>query len=99
MRKVLAIIFLIIFSFQVIPLKAVGKLLVKGQTEEEVKHGCDDSGDLDGKAGKYNDLIFHSTMNFSSVRTIEKDKSFMEHRSDALPLSHVAEIPSPPPNA
>lgn len=99
MRKHLAILFLIVFSFQVLPMKTIGKLLVKGQTEEEVKHGCDDGGDdMDLKTGKYNDLIAHSYTSFSVTELSVKSRTITVHYSDVLPVAHVAEIPSPPPN-
>jgi len=40
MKKFLAIIFLTIFAFQVLPIKAIGKILASGQMTEEVhEHG------------------------------------------------------------
>lgn len=41
MRKLLSIIFLAIFTFQILPVKAIGKLLCSNQMTEEVQeHGC-----------------------------------------------------------
>lgn len=37
MRKFLAILFLIIFSTQVLPVKSIGKVLCSGQNNEEVQ--------------------------------------------------------------
>ena len=40
MKKFLAIIFLTVFAFQVLPIKAIGKILWDGQMTEEVhEHG------------------------------------------------------------
>ncbi|HEY0298387.1 MAG TPA: hypothetical protein VGB84_04130 [Arachidicoccus sp.] len=39
MKKFLAILCLVIFTFQVIPVKVVGKLLSSGQVTEDVQHG------------------------------------------------------------
>ena len=99
MRKLLAILFLLVFSIQVLPVKAIGKLLSKGQTEEEVKHSCD-GGDNDdmANAGKYLDLIDHSYNSFSAEKFIEQHKVADRHYADDLPMSHISEIPSPPPN-
>jgi len=98
MRKYLAVLFLIIFSFQVLPLKVVGKLLVKGQTEEDVKGDCDDDADIDGKVAKYNDFILHPSEGFYTEVSKEKTVSFIVHRAYDLPVSYVADIISPPPN-
>ena len=97
MRKLLAILFLLIFSFQVLPVRAIGKLLSKAQqTEEEVKHSCDKDGD--GDALKYVDLINHSYSTFPARGFIVKDKTINVHYADDLPAAHITEIPSPPPN-
>jgi len=101
MRKCLAVIFLIIFSFQVLPMKVLGKLLAKGQTEEEVKgdSDCDsDSDGLDGKVSKYNEFIFEIPQDCSVVFLVKKIVNTIVHKSDDLPVCYVAEILSPPPN-
>ena len=97
MKKLLAIVFLVIFSFQVVPVKALGKLLSKGQTEEEVKKDCDSGDDCDN-AGKYLDLIHHTANTFTATTFMVVDKVAIWHYADVLPVSHVADIPSPPPN-
>ena len=45
MRGFIALFFLMVFSFQVLPLKALGRLLAKAQMTEEVKHSCDKDDD------------------------------------------------------
>lgn len=99
MRKCLAVMFLIIFSFQVIPMKVIGKLLAKGQTEEEVKHSSDDcKDDGDGKTGKYNDLMSYCHHEFSVSEPAVKNQVWEMHRSEDVPAAPVTEIPCPPPN-
>lgn len=51
MRKFIAIICLAIFSFQVIPVRALGKLLASAQMTEEIPHDCNakSSNDLNKK--------------------------------------------------
>jgi len=41
MKQLLSIMFLTIFSFQIIPIKEIGKLLWSGQMTEEVHNTCD----------------------------------------------------------
>ena len=99
MRKLLAILFLLVFSLQVLPVKAIGKLLSKQQTEEDVKHSCDnaDKDDLNN-TGKYLDLIDHSFENFTAERFVALNKVAKHCYDDDLPTAHIADIPSPPPN-
>jgi hypothetical protein len=64
MRACIALLFLFIFSFQVLPVRALGKMIAKAQMTEEVKGDCDDDannctddtdadgGDGDGKGSK-----------------------------------------------
>ena len=99
MRKLLAILFLLVFSMQVLPVKAIGKLLSKGQTEEEVKHSCDgcDKDDL-SNGGKFMDLIDHSYENFTTERFVALIKVPKRYYAVDLPIGHIDDIPSPPPN-
>ena len=102
MRKWLAVVFLIIFSCQVLPVRSIGKLLAKGQTEEEVKHSCDSSDDdCTGGALSFTDFIYqqHSTYEISRPSAIYvSGVSFAWHPAVDLPPSHACEILSPPPN-
>ncbi len=89
--------FLFVFSFQVLPVKTLGKLLAKGQTEEEVKHDCsgDDCGD---DAVKYLDFVCGIEKFTSTEQLIQNRASYLVHRSAMLPPSYIGEILSPPPN-
>ena len=101
MRKLLAIIFLTVFSFQVLPLKAIGKLLSSGQTTEEVQHGLDGEDGPGGKVAKFGDDIIyhHHTFDLFASRCGFNDQvSVFIHRAEALPSVHVAEMLSPPPD-
>ena len=42
MRAWISLFFLFIFSFQVLPVRALGKMIAKAQMTEEVKGDCDD---------------------------------------------------------
>ncbi len=108
MRNVAAIFFLLIFSFQVLPIKAIGKLLAKNQMTEEVKQDCSDTDDDnkedskegkdDNKEGKYNDL-FHNIHAATPIGDLAiKKKVISNHGSDDLPNSYVEDIICPPPN-
>lgn len=45
MRACISLFFLFIFSFQVLPVRALGKMIAKAQMTEEVKGDCDDNAD------------------------------------------------------
>lgn len=45
MKQLVALFFLIVFSFQVVPVKALGRLIAKAQMTEEVKGSCDSDDD------------------------------------------------------
>ncbi len=102
MRRFLALIFLIIFSFQVLPLKAIGKLLAKGQTTEEVQEDGAGIDDFDGKVVKFQEeqnFASHSNNNLAaSVRYFNEKLTALIHMAEKLPLVHVTKIPSPPPD-
>lgn len=108
MRRWLALLFLLIFSFQVLPFRAKGKLVGKAQTEEEVKNGakddCGDSGDSDCSdddpfSGKFGEWVDHSLpgLDFHYISRIHKVASYI--KDDDVRCSYVGDIISPPPNA
>jgi hypothetical protein len=111
-NRVLAYFFLIIFSFQALPVKAIGKLLSKSQLTEEVKGDCqdtddtndtDDSGDLDdyddGDENPLKEMIFDHIANEKFLPyTLILNNSWHHHADDDLPNSHTKDIHCPPPN-
>ncbi len=108
----LAYFFLIIFSFQALPVKAIGKLLSKSQLTEEVKGDCqdtddtndtDDSGDLDdyddGDDSPLKEMMFHHpVLDKLSNYVFVADNTWHHHADDGLPNSHTKDIHCPPPN-
>lgn len=97
MRRFVAFIFLTIFSFQLLPVRAIGKLFAKSQQTEEVKDSCsDDSCDDDA----IDDFFFFAHSDLAGTyapETFKKPEVFCA--DDNLPPSHVGEIVCPPPNA
>jgi hypothetical protein len=99
MRKCLAIMFLVIFSLQVLPLKVIGKLLCKGQNTEEVQE--DEAGeDGDARLAKYNDdhTLPPTTDLTATMLAFGEKVTAIFLKADALPSVHVAELLSPPPD-
>lgn len=100
MRHFLAYVFLIIFSFQVLPVKEIGKILFKAQMTEEI-HEAGHSSD-DGPSAKLKkDSDFFKLMeheNIAIMQYIAATVNTAIHLSDRLPRQHVPDILTPPPN-
>lgn len=102
MKKWLAYIFLVIFSFQVIPVKELGKLLFKGQvTEEEVigfESTTDESPNL--KLKKETDPFHPNTItqDHARIEFLTHQLITAIHIAERLPNNFVPEIFTPPPN-
>ena len=103
MKKLLAYIFLFIFSFQILPVKELGKMLFKNQLTEEIK----ETGDAEGESGeslklkKDSDPFHHSEWSGENTARIKHLSDFLDvvfHEAERLPSHHIAEIPTPPPN-
>lgn len=99
MRRLLAYIMLTIFSFQIIPIKEIGKILFKSQLTEEIHEVCED----DCEAG---DFKFKETIAFkgSAISYINQEHYFQcklvvaIHMAAQLDHQHFPDIFVPPPN-
>ena len=102
MRKLLAIIFLIIFSLQVVPLKGIGKMLCKSQVAGDMDDDDDGGNDLPpGKLVKFgDDMNLHATSwdPVTGSAYFENKILVFSNIDDTLPSVFVADITSPPPN-
>ncbi|PZF71990.1 hypothetical protein DN068_15255 [Taibaiella soli] len=100
MRQHLAMFFLLIFSFQVLPVKEIGKLLFKSTTTEEIHEGhADDGPDL--KIKKEGDPFHVSFMDMTSTARAKEFTAkvlLVIHRTASLPDYHIPDILTPPPN-
>lgn len=101
MKRLLAYFFIIIFSTQALPIKAIGKILAKNQLTEEVKNDCDDDADdIDDDGTEFLPDLYleHNAFSFSESPAITGHVSPVMHAEDRLPNSHVLDIVCPPPN-
>jgi len=101
MRYFLAILLMVIFSLQVLPVRKIGRVLSKAQGTEEVQN--DDDGLADDGPGSTGFFTGDLLMDHQSFDVVEY-KSFVDRKikaillqTEALPLVLVARIPSPPP--
>ncbi len=101
MRHLLAILFLVVFSLQVVPVKSIGKLLCKQGTEEVQgdNSGVDNLGS-DATSICYTDIILsrHSFDPVASSLHIAGKVSGIIRHAEELPFAFVNSIPSPPPD-
>lgn len=104
MKKFLAIICLLIFSIQILPIKQIGAILYKGQITEELHQHHDDCGnDISVKFKKDGDPnngnIVVANQRLSRELCLSQQIELMIHASESLPSYHVSDIFAPPPNA
>jgi hypothetical protein len=103
MKHLVAYLFLFIFSFQVLPVKEIGKILFKNQLTEEVKEsGCEDGCDGEtSKLKKEGDPLQYTKLGEQQTARIQYLSHSLQtaiHEAERLPIHHVGEILTPPPN-
>lgn len=100
-KKAFAYIFLIMFSFQVLPVKELGKLLFSGQMTEEVHQSCDFEDDFSHEKIKKSTELYHAIALPETCAVLKYSNSKVSaafYQAHQLPLSHVPDILTPPPN-
>jgi hypothetical protein len=104
MKHFVAYIFLIVFSFQVLPVKELGKVLFKGQMTEEVHESCgaDCSNDCPvskiKKESEYGNILHVAQESIALQSYINSKLHTAIHNTEILPKHFVADITTPPPN-
>ena len=101
MKQIIACLFLAIFSFQVLPVKEIGKMLFKGQiTEEEVHNWGGPLEEVPSKHKKDGEPLYYNKEFQAAARS-----EFLTHQlrlalmhSERLPMEHIPDIVTPPPN-
>lgn len=102
MKLFLASFFLLIFSFQVMPVKAIGKLLFKqAMTEEIHETECDgDEGNPESEIKKLDDpYSLSSYMNVSERLLAKYISDISGIIPDHVPKQYIPDILTPPPNS
>jgi hypothetical protein len=100
MNKALAYIFLFIFSFQVLPVKQIGKILFKQLITEEIQDAAQTSDEEPTKKGKTSlDPVLISPSRFlaRNLHLISVIQTAI-HDAEKVPVSHIQEIHTPPPD-
>lgn len=102
-KQYIAYVFLIIFSFQVLPVKELGNMLFKGQiTDEKLEIDVDSDDCPLSKLKKDEDFKFHTpgfqTPGVAAMQYVHAKVAIAIHASEILPLWHVPDVLTPPPN-
>ena len=95
LKKIIALICLVVLSTQVIPLRQIGAMLFNNQIQEEIAHASDCGKKLPGEKELHN--YFPSVFNFQ-VQTLSGINNQSIYAHSRLVKLHVAEVPTPPPN-
>jgi hypothetical protein len=96
MRLFLAYVMLTIFSFQVLPVKELGRLLFKAQLTEEIHEDLQEDDEM-----KLSTLSF---VRLSGISYVERAVSFEQRQAVAIHTAghiahqHFPDIFAPPPN-
>lgn len=98
MRNWIACILLSIFTFQVLPVRELGRILFKGLMTEEI-HEADHADDGFAKLKKAEPKIFFSSKPVSCQQYVAARVQTAIHEAERLPIDFVPEILTPPPNA
>lgn len=101
MKTVVAFFFLFIFTFQIVPVRAIGKLIVKGQQTEEVKEDCSDTDSEDGKDTKDSvcgDFICSNSPSLFPAPVLMPAAKMQVQTHEHLPNTYIMDIHCPPPN-
>ena len=96
MKKFLAYIFLFIFSFQVLPVKELGRILFKGLMTEEIHETADDTSGP--KLKKEPAKLFNKHEDLASILYFTSRVNTALHDAEKLPRHFVPDIITPPPN-
>ncbi len=95
LRGIIALLFILVLSIPMLPIREVGKLLSTNQITEEINHGAE-TGKTNGKVFQFQEEVIHDVENNSTFLTAV-GSAYIAYVSK-LPAPHEGEIPTPPPN-
>ena len=100
MQKLIAAIFLLIISFQVVPVKEIGGILYKQLITEEVpdsKTATDE--EIPGQLKVAIDpFVLSEAAYLNRNRHFGSSILILLHKAEAFPISHISDIFTPPPD-
>ncbi len=100
MKLVPASFFLLIFSFQVLPVKEIGKILFKGTMIEEIHEAAPDCDETQSKLKKGNDPFTpYKTYSPTARMLVLIGNGLGILNPESISKQHIPDIITPPPNA
>lgn len=96
LKKIIAVICLVVLSIQVIPLRQIGAILFNNQITEEIAHASDCGKKSSGEKEFHHYSPVHVFNNASLELAGTNNQSI--YARDRLVRQHVDEVPTPPPN-
>ena len=93
-RKIIAVICLVVLCTQVIPLRQIGAMLFNNQITEELAHSSDFGKRISGEKEAHH---FFPVLNVAAKELAATNNLSIYSRSSLVKL-HIAEVPTPPPN-
>lgn len=93
LKKIIAIICIMVLAIQVLPVKHIGCLLAGNSLNEEVAHNVTVE-----KPGISDTDIDHFTPILSAINNLDGTNNHSTHSHSSLINMHVAEVQTPPPN-
>lgn len=98
-QKLLTIFFLFIFSFQVLPVKEIGKILFKGTMIEEIHEAAPDCDETQSKLKKGNDPFTpFKTYPTAGRMLLLVSNGLGTFNPESISKQHIPDIITPPPN-
>jgi len=99
MKMVLASFFLLIFSFQVLPVKEIGKILFKGTMVEEIHEAAPDCDETQSKLKKGQDPFTSYKTHATAYRLLVLTGNGLGILNpESISKQHIPDIVTPPPN-
>ena len=96
LKKVIAVICLIVLATQVIPLRQIGAMLFNNQITEEIAH-TSDCGKKSSGEKEYQHYATPAVLSNAALElSVTNNQSI--YARDRLVRQHVDEVPTPPPN-
>lgn len=95
LKKIIALICILVLSVQVIPLRQIGAMLFNNQLTEEIAH----NSDCGKKSSSEKEVpsSFPAVLN-TAVKELSATNNLSIYSRSNLVKLHIAEVPTPPPN-
>ncbi|KAI9450661.1 hypothetical protein F5148DRAFT_1336361 [Russula earlei] len=97
LKRIIAVICLLVLTIQVLPVKQIGSVLFGNQVNEELPHSLGLEKKADCKCFPFKDDPFLAASGIALYPPIYSGNQYI-HFTITLPASHEGDIPTPPPN-